>query len=111
MILGAEGHGSRATQHRAGVTTVRQVQKARGNQQRHSGRAARLAARPERAQACVCIQESAAQRSTHAVGLARLRAQRLEHVARQVARAEEGGSHPAVAVEDREESPAWGQSG
>lgn len=62
-------------------------------------------------QACVCTQEGAAQRPAHALRLARCLAQRLKHVAGQVSRAEKGSSRPAVAVEDCEESPTWGQPG
>ena len=88
MALCAEGHSSHMAHHRGKVTAVCQVQKSRGNEQRHRGGAARLAAWPERAQACVCAKEGTAKRPAQALGLVRCRAQHLKHVAWQVGLAE-----------------------
>lgn len=110
MILGAEGHGARAVLSRAGVTAVRQVQKARGDEQCHGGETAWLAVEPEQAEACVCTHKGGAKGRAHALRLTRNWALRLQHVGRQVARAEAGGLRPAVAFEDSEESPSRGQS-
>lgn len=99
MVLGAEDHSSREAQHRAKVTAVCQVQKSRGNEQRHRGGAAGLAAWPERAQACVCDQEGTAKRPAQALGFVRSPAQSLKHVAWQVALSEEGCWRPALAVQ------------
>lgn len=111
VVLGAEGHGAGATQHRTGVTAVSQVQEARGDEQRHRSGASGLSTGPERAQALVGLQKSSAQRPAHTLGLAGFWAQLLKHMVRQVASAEVGGSRPAVVVEDEEENPAWGQPG